>query len=211
MKKYTKVAFILWVILILLAYFGFFYFNGGSYVGTYLMGAEEGTVMYLYTALFIIFLYIIHPLILLPSSLITPIVGTIFGPQAGVVIAYFGALSSTAVSFFLSRFLGKTYFVQSESALALRFNKKVEKDGFLITLLLHLGPVFPFDLINYSGGLSKIKFQTYFFATALGIIPGVFISVFLGSSIFNPHYLVPTLLLFCVTLLFGTKYFLKKT
>jgi uncharacterized membrane protein YdjX (TVP38/TMEM64 family) len=50
-------------------------------------------------------------------------------------------------------------------------------------LLLRLIPLFPFDLISYLAGVSKIRFRAFFIGTLFGIIPGTFAYNFLGSSI----------------------------
>ena len=50
-------------------------------------------------------------------------------------------------------------------------------------LFFRVIPLVPYEVLNYSGGLSGIKFKDYFLATFLGIIPGVVISAFFGGSL----------------------------
>jgi len=51
---------------------------------------------------------------------------------------------------------------------------------------MRLIPVLPWEIQNYVGGLSKVKLPTFVLATVLGIIPGSFSLVLLGSSISDP-------------------------
>jgi uncharacterized membrane protein YdjX (TVP38/TMEM64 family) len=54
--------------------------------------------------------------------------------------------------------------------------------GFAMVFLLRLSPVFPFSLLNYALGLTRISLKTYVFASGLGMIPGLFMYVYLGSA-----------------------------
>ena len=41
----------------------------------------------------------------------------------------------------------------------------------------------PYEVLNYASGLSKIKFKDYFFATFIGLVPGIIIAAFFGGSL----------------------------
>jgi uncharacterized membrane protein YdjX (TVP38/TMEM64 family) len=46
----------------------------------------------------------------------------------------------------------------------------VGAQGRKIVFLLHLSPVFPFNLLNYALGLTKVRFLDFFVASA-GMLP----------------------------------------
>jgi uncharacterized membrane protein YdjX (TVP38/TMEM64 family) len=54
--------------------------------------------------------------------------------------------------------------------------------GFFYVVTLRLIPLFNFDLISYTAGISKVRYQSFLFGTLLGIVPGTFAYNFLGSS-----------------------------
>ena len=69
----------------------------------------------------------------------------------------------------------------------------------MMVLFFRVIPLLPYEVLNYACGLSKIKFRDYFFATLLGLIPGVVIAAFFGEGlgqiltfrdIFAPRFLV---------------------
>jgi uncharacterized membrane protein YdjX (TVP38/TMEM64 family) len=44
-----------------------------------------------------------------------------------------------------------------------------------------LSPAFPFNLLNYAYGLTKVSFRDYFFASWIGMLPGTILYVYIGS------------------------------
>ena len=64
-------------------------------------------------------------------------------------------------------------------------NKHIKKNGFIYVLTLRLIPLFPYNILNYALGLTRVKTKHYILGTVLGMIPGIFAYVYLGSNIFN--------------------------
>jgi uncharacterized membrane protein YdjX (TVP38/TMEM64 family) len=130
-----------------------------------------------------ILIYTIRPLILFPASILSLAGGLAFGPVCGTVYTIIGATLGAMLSFGLARVLGKNLFrVRLEKRK--NMETQLQEKGFLYILLLRLIPVFPFDLVSYAAGISKVKFWAFLFGTLLGIIPGTFAYNFLGSSFF---------------------------
>ncbi len=49
-------------------------------------------------------------------------------------------------------------------------------------MLLRLSPVFPFDLLNYALGITKVSFRNFALASAIGMVPGTLMYVYFGSA-----------------------------
>src|SRR3989442_6868672 len=49
--------------------------------------------------------------------------------------------------------------------------------------LIRLSPIFPFSLINYAFGLTRVSLGDYFFASWIGMLPGTVMYVYIGSLI----------------------------
>jgi uncharacterized membrane protein YdjX (TVP38/TMEM64 family) len=60
-------------------------------------------------------------------------------------------------------------------------DQAVGERGGLVVLLTRLSPAFPFSLLNYALGLTKVPLKTYVLVSWLGMIPGTLLYVYLGS------------------------------
>ena len=127
-----------------------------------------------------------------PIPLIAPILsaagGLVFGPILGTLLVLVFATGSSLIPFFLARRLGSDWIASKLKGKNIEnmYKKSEGREGFLFVLLMRLIPVLPWEIQNYVGGLSKVTVLTFILATLLGIIPGSFSLVFLGSSITDP-------------------------
>jgi uncharacterized membrane protein YdjX (TVP38/TMEM64 family) len=60
-------------------------------------------------------------------------------------------------------------------------DQAVAREGWKIVLLTRLSPVFPFTLLNYSFGLTRVSLRDYVLASWIGMLPGTVMFVYLGS------------------------------
>jgi uncharacterized membrane protein YdjX (TVP38/TMEM64 family) len=58
-----------------------------------------------------------------------------------------------------------------------RLDELTENQGMMIVGLTRLIPLFPFTLLNYGFGLTKVSFKTYVFWSWLCMLPGTIIVV----------------------------------
>ena len=63
-----------------------------------------------------------------------------------------------------------------------KLDEAIEERGFITVLLIRLIPNLPWDVQNFGLGLTRVKFRDYFLATFVGIMPGSFALIYLGSS-----------------------------
>ena len=122
-------------------------------------------------------------------SLIPPIAalsltaGLAFGKLWGAVYLMIGAMLGTSSTFFISRFFGRGLVERLLKGKFKQLDDLLEKKGFATILFFRIVPIMPYEVLNYAGGLSKMKFRDYFFATLLGLIPGVIIAAFFGGTL----------------------------
>ncbi|KAK3275023.1 hypothetical protein CYMTET_16828, partial [Cymbomonas tetramitiformis] len=57
----------------------------------------------------------------------------------------------------------------------------IAKEGGKAVFLVRLSPLFPFNLINYAFGLTRIPFPSYVAASWAGMLPGTLAYVYLGG------------------------------
>ena len=127
--------------------------------------------------------YAVATVLLLPGSLLTLAAGAAFGLLAGFPSVLLGATSGAALAFLVSRHLARRRvesWIQSKPRFS-AVDQAVAKEGWKIVFLTRLSPIFPFNFQNYAYGLTKISFWHYTLASLVGMIPGTFMYVYIGS------------------------------
>lgn len=127
-----------------------------------------------------ILLFTFVPLTLFPDAVLAIAAGLVFGLYHGFIYTMIGAACGATLAFYIARKLGQGVVKRLIKHDISIFNERVEKNGFFIILVLRLIPLLPFDVISYSAGFSKIRYQDFLIGTLIGIIPGVFVYSNLG-------------------------------
>lgn len=126
--------------------------------------------------------YIVATVAFIPGSLLTLAAGAIFGLLWGTVYVFVGATLGATAAFLVSRYLARSA-IEKRVAGNTRFasiDKAVGAQGRRIVLLLRLSPVFPFNLLNYALGLTRVKLVDYV-AASVGMLPGTLLYVYYGK------------------------------
>jgi uncharacterized membrane protein YdjX (TVP38/TMEM64 family) len=133
--------------------------------------------------LIFIALYILACVLLLPGSVLTLGAGVIFGVVRGSIAVSIGATLGATCAFLVGRYLARNWVAKriAGNDKFLAVDEAVGKEGWKIVLLTRLSPVFPFNILNYAYGLTKVSLRHYFFASWVGMIPGTIMYVYLGS------------------------------
>jgi uncharacterized membrane protein YdjX (TVP38/TMEM64 family) len=126
-------------------------------------------------------LYAVATVAFVPGSVLSLAAGALFGIAGGVAVVFVGATAGAAAAFLIARYVARGA-VERRLARDRRFaaiDRAVGEDGRRIVLLLRLSPVFPFNLLNYALGLTRVRFADYLIAS-LGMIPGILLYVYSG-------------------------------
>lgn len=133
---------------------------------------------------FVTLFYIAACVFLLPGSILTLAAGFLFGVPIGFLSAWLGATLGACAAFLVGRTFGRDW-IAAKVAGNPKFaavDEAVGREGFKIVFLLRLSPVFPFNILNYALGLTKVSFRNYALASFLGMIPGGLMYVYFGSA-----------------------------
>jgi uncharacterized membrane protein YdjX (TVP38/TMEM64 family) len=126
-------------------------------------------------------LYVLGTVVLAPSPLMSIAAGVAFG-WWGLPLAVISATAGATCSLLLSRyFFGETledWLMQRRVSKAAK--NAVDEEGWRVLLLLRLSPVVPFGLLNYLLGLTNTPLSTYLLWTAIGILPGSIVDIYIG-------------------------------
>lgn len=119
--------------------------------------------------------------LLLPTMLPILLCGALFGAITGSIIAYSACTASFLTAFAAAR-LGRDRarrWLSHHPRLG-SIEAGLSQQGWRLVILLRLSPIIPFHLQNYAYGLSNIPLWTCTWATCLGKLPQVLLTVLLG-------------------------------
>jgi uncharacterized membrane protein YdjX (TVP38/TMEM64 family) len=128
--------------------------------------------------------YALATVAFVPGSLLTLAAGAIFGLVRGTALVFVAATLGASAAFFLSRYLARGW-VECRLSGNERFaaiDRAVGAEGRRIVFLLRLSPVFPFNLLNYALGLTRVRFADYLVAS-IGMLPGTVLYVYSGTLV----------------------------
>ena len=133
--------------------------------------------------LMFIVIYILACVLLLPGSILTLGAGAVFGVIKGSIAVSVGSTLGATCAFLVGRYLARNWvsgkIAENEKFKAI--DDAVAREGWKIVLLTRLSPIFPFNLLNYAFGLTKVSLKQYFLASWIGMIPGTIMYVYIGS------------------------------
>lgn len=129
-----------------------------------------------------VLLYIVCCVALVPGAVLTIGAGTAFGLVEGCILVSIGATLGATAAFLVGRYFAR-HWVERRMARYPQFvaiDQAVTDDGFRVVFLTRLCPLFPFFLMNYAYGLTRVSLRKYVLGTWLGIIPGSSLFVYIG-------------------------------
>jgi uncharacterized membrane protein YdjX (TVP38/TMEM64 family) len=128
-------------------------------------------------------LYAACNVLLLPGGLLSIGGGFFFGLWWGFLIVLIGNVGGAAISFVLSRWIGRRWLRPKllRNATLEALEPAVKREGWKIILLSQLHPLFPTSLLNYLYGLTTVRFRTCILWVAIGQAPGLFLYAYVGT------------------------------
>ena len=127
--------------------------------------------------------YAVATVAFIPGSLLTLAAGALFGLARGTLYTLLGATLGASASFLIARYAARRA-IERRIAGNPKFaaiDRAVGREGFKIVALLRLSPVFPFNLLNYSLGLTRVRFLHYLLAS-VAMLPGTLLYVYYGKA-----------------------------
>ncbi|XWK86224.1 MAG: TVP38/TMEM64 family protein [Phormidium sp.] len=133
-------------------------------------------------AIAFILIYNLATVLFIPGSLLTLGGGVIFGVFWGSIYVFIAATLGATFAFLIGRYLTRDWVAKkiADNSKFQAIDNAVAKEGFKIVLLTRLSPVFPFTLLNYALGITKVSLKDYILGS-IGMIPGTIMYVYIGS------------------------------
>jgi uncharacterized membrane protein YdjX (TVP38/TMEM64 family) len=132
-------------------------------------------------------IYIAATVAAIPGSALTIAGGALFGSFWGVVVTLHAAVLGASLAFLVSRYFARESVVKwlGKNEKFQRLDKLTQEHGAIIVALTRLVPIFPFNLLNYGFGLTKVPFWTYVFWSWLCMLPGSILYVVGSDAVFT--------------------------
>ncbi len=129
-----------------------------------------------------ILIYAVGTVFFLPGSVLTLTGGALFGPVLGTFVNLTGATLGALGSFLIARYLAHDWVANKTGGRIKALINGVENEGWRFVAFVRLVPLFPFNLLNYALGLTRIKLLHYLIASYIFMLPGAIAYTYLGYA-----------------------------
>jgi uncharacterized membrane protein YdjX (TVP38/TMEM64 family) len=133
-------------------------------------------------ALFIL-IYVVAAVLFVPGSILTLGAGAVFGLVRGCIYVSVASTLAATAAFLVSRYAAREWVtskLRDGSRIDL-IDSAVAEQRWKIVLLTRLSPLFPFTLLNYAFGLTRVRLRDYILGSWIGMMPGTVLYVYAGS------------------------------
>jgi undecaprenyl-diphosphatase len=127
---------------------------------------------------------VIGMLLLVPAWIFPIAAGAAFGLGWGIVAAVAASTLAALAAFLVARYLIHDHVgraARRDKSFA-AVDKAVKRDPFKVVALLRMAPVLPSALKSYFLGLTCVDAIAYTAASALGMLPGITVKVYIGHA-----------------------------
>ena len=127
-------------------------------------------------------IYALGTVFFLPGSVLTLAGGALFGPVLGTFYNLTAATIGATLAFLIARYLAGDWVERKTGGRMKQLKQGVEGEGWRFVAFVRLVPLFPFNLLNYALGLTRIKLSHYIIASYLCMLPGAIAYTYLGYA-----------------------------
>ena len=130
-----------------------------------------------------VLIYVAACILFIPGSLLSLGAGAIYGTARGTALVSLSSTLGATAAFLVGRYLARGWVARriAGNARFAAIDVAVGREGWKIVALTRLSPAFPFNLLNYAYGLTRVSLRDYVLASWAGMLPGTLLYVYLGS------------------------------
>jgi uncharacterized membrane protein YdjX (TVP38/TMEM64 family) len=129
-------------------------------------------------------LIVLAMVLMFPVSIQAMAAGFMFGLHKGLIIMCVAGLVGFTAAFLVGRTLARPWianWVQRRPEFE-AIDHAINRKGLVVVILARLAQVLPYNLLNYSLGLTSVSVRDYVVGSAVGMVPGIFMFVFIGTT-----------------------------
>ncbi len=124
--------------------------------------------------------YTVGTVFFLPGLIFTLAGGALFGPVFGTFYSLTGATIGATLAFLAARYIARDWVSHRAGEKLGKLIEGVEREGWRFVAFVRLVPLFPFNLLNYALGLTRIKLSHYIVASLICMAPACAAYTYLG-------------------------------
>jgi uncharacterized membrane protein YdjX (TVP38/TMEM64 family) len=124
--------------------------------------------------------------LLLPSMVVLPVGGIVFGAKLGTLLGATGILGSALLSYGLARSLGREWFRPYFGAAVDAFHQRASAAGPLVVGLATAHPAGPMSAAFWGAGFAALRVLPFVLIVAIAAPIRSFALSFLGSTLLDP-------------------------
>ena len=128
-------------------------------------------------------LYTLGTLLILPSTPLNLTGGAIFGIWWGTLWTTVAAVVAAVVAFIFTRSIGRELIAKKLAGRWEAIDAEIYHGGLFYMFAIRLLPIIPYGLVNFTAGLTSIRYRDYLTGTILGTVPGVLPFVMMGAGL----------------------------
>ncbi|MCK6454352.1 MAG: TVP38/TMEM64 family protein [Alphaproteobacteria bacterium] len=127
-------------------------------------------------------LFAVATVLFVPGAVFGVAGGVMFGPWWGTLLNLAGATLGATASFLLARHLVGDWARRKAGGRIEKLVAGVEAEGWRFVAFTRLVPLFPFNLLNYALGLTRVPLGHYLLASLICMAPGTLAIAWLGHA-----------------------------
>lgn len=127
-------------------------------------------------------LFALAAVLFVPGSILSLAGGGLFGPVWGKAYALLGATVGATLAFLAARYLASDWVVATAGGRLKQLAEGVEAEGWRFIAFVRLVALFPFNLVNYALGLTRVRLLDYSLASLVSMAPGAIAYTYLGCA-----------------------------
>ena len=129
-----------------------------------------------------VLLYGIATVVMIPGSIFDLTGGALFGPYLGGALNLAGGSLGAVLAFLVGRYLARDWVEARVGRRTKGIMRSVDADGWQFVAFVRLVPIFPYNVMNYLLGLTRIPFLHYVFATVVFMAPSTVVYTWIGVA-----------------------------
>lgn len=135
-----------------------------------------------YAPLVFIASYAVATVFFMPGILFTLAGGALFGPVYGTLYNLVGATLGATLAFLAARYIAYDWVAERTGNRLRQLMEGVEEEGWRFVAFARLVPLFPFNLLNYALGLTRLRLSHYVITSFVFMAPGGAAYTYLGYA-----------------------------
>lgn len=130
-------------------------------------------------------LYVLACVLFVPGTILTLAAGGLFGVLVGSITVSIASTLGATAAMLVGRTLARRWVagLVADHPRFAAVDAAVAHQGFKVVLLTRLSPVFPFNLLNFAYGLTRVSVRDFALASWIGMAPATVMYVWIGAAL----------------------------